>query len=462
MDNMYTKEIKLKDLFFYGLTKWRMLIVMALVFGILLGGFGAFRAVRTRADKKSQTAAQLEYEEALAAYETNQEKIQIRIDNLEKSLEQQQYVQDHSVMLKMDPYNIYEAVISYYVDTNYEIVPELYYQDPDYTAVITNSYNSAVYRLNLKSLFASETRPDVLTDNPVNGNNMRLLWTEVDAGNGTLKITVRADSQEQLDRLTQALETTIAETKEVLNRTIGEHTLSVLSFTTRQTVDFNYATLQQSFNDNIYGLMQGLADSNDELSAMEKPEAPAVISVSIKKEAVKFGIIGVILGVILFVVIVVVLAISKESVMSLHEIKERYQIPVLGTYSGDQKKRGNKLDNWLARKLGVTTQERTAELDYIKAAKALYLEPDQILLVSTSDADRLDEIANAISDSKGTVYVAAGNLENSAVALTALQEAKSVICVERWKKITHEELRKELEMIQLAVPKDQIAMIITQ
>ena len=328
--------------------------------------------------------------------------------------------------------------------------------------MITNSYNSAILRIDLDELFASENDPEALTGNPVSENPELLLWTRADADHGTLRVTMRANSQEQLDRVVQAVEDQVKETKQVLNRTIGEHTLSVLNSTTRQTVDFDYAALQQSFNDNIYELMQGLADSNDELSAMEKPQAPAVISVSIKKEAVKFGIIGVILGVILFVVIVVVLAISKESVMSLHEIKERYQIPVLGTYSGDQKKRGNKLDNWLARKLGVTTQERTAELDYIKAAKALYLEPDQILLVSTSDADRLDEIANAISDSKGTVYVAAGNLENSAVALTALQEAKSVICVERWKTITHEELRKELEMIQLAVPKDQIAMIITQ
>ena len=73
----------------------------------------------------------------------------MRIDNLENNLEQQQYIQERSIMLEMDPYNIYEAIISYYVDTNYEIVPELYYQDPNYTAVITNSYNAAIQRLDL-------------------------------------------------------------------------------------------------------------------------------------------------------------------------------------------------------------------------------------------------------------------------------------------------------------------------
>ena len=462
MENMYTKEIKLKDLFFFLLLKWRALIVSVLVFGILLSGFGAYRAMKTRADKKAQTKAEEEYEEALSAYETSQEKIQIRIDNLERSLEQQQYIQEHSVMLKMDPYNIYEAVISYYVDTGYEIVPELYYQDPDYTAVITNSYNSAITRIDLNELFQTENDPEVLTDNPVVDNTESLLWAKTDADHGSIKITMRADSQENLDRVIQAVEDEINETKTVLTRTIGEHTLSVLSFTTHQVMDFDYVTLQQSFNDNIYTLMQSLADSNNELSALEKPKAPTAISVSVKREAVKFGAIGTILGVFLFAVAAVIQVISRESVMSLDEISERYQIPVLGIYSGGRKKRWSRLDAWIAGRLGVSRQDSREELKYIQAAKRLYLKSSQVLLVSISDPDRLGVIAEGISDPEnGTAYSAAGSIADSAEALTALQQAESVICVERWRKITHEELRKEVEMIQRAVPKDQIAVIIT-
>lgn len=461
MEGMDTREINIVDLFYYVMSKWRMLIVGALVGAILLGAFGASRAIKNKPSEEELKTAQQEYEDAMKAYETNKEKLQMRIDNLENNLEQQQYIQERSIMLEMDPYNIYEAIISYYVDTNYEIVPELYYQDPNYTAVITNSYNAAIQRLDLDQLFATEARPEVMTANPVSGNGEQLLSVSVDAGNGTLTITARADSQENLDRLTDAIQETIEDTKTVLYRTIGEHTLSVLDSTTSQTVDFDYASMQQSFNDNIYDLMQSLANSNDELTELEEPTAPSETPSNVKAEAIKYAVIGLFVGIFVVAFLFAFAVILKNRMISVDEIKEGYQIPVLGTLAG--KKKQSRLDAFFAGKLGLEARDEEDSIAYIKSSKELYLKENQVLLVSASAADELNDLAQKLKDADtATEYRIAGDLMRTASAVDSLHGATSVICVEKWMKFTHEDLKKEIAMIRQVLPQDKIAVIITR
>ena len=461
MDNQNVREINLADLFFYVLTKWRVLIVGALLGAILLGAFGAVRAIRNKPDEQELQTAQQEYEDAMKAYETNKEKLGIRIDNLENNLKQQQYIQERSIMLEMDPYNIYEAVMSYYVDTNYEIVPELYYQDPNYTTVITNSYYAAIQRLDLNSIFVSASKKEILTDNPVDGNGERLLSASVDAANGTLTITARADSEENLTRLTDAIQETINDTKKVLDRTIGEHSLSVIDSSTSQTVDFDYSSLQQSFSDNIYNLMQSLADTNDELANLEEPAAPSQTPVAIKSEVIKFAIIGLICGIFLVALFCVFFVVLSNRLISVDEIKDRYQLPVLGTCR--KIRRQNKLDSYFAEKLGLSSRTNADEIAYIKASKDLYLQDKQTLIVSCSDETRLEELTDKLNEADvNTKYTIAGNLARSAEAVDALSKATSVICVEKWGKVNHEDFRNELIMIRKVVPQDKIAVIVMQ
>ncbi len=463
MDDNKTRTVNLTELFLYVLSKWRTLIAGALIGAVLLGLGGIALAKRNVPSEASLKAAQTDYEKDLKTYETKKEKLQIRISNLENNIAQQQYIEERSVMLEMDPYNIYETVLSYYVDTNYEIVPELYYQDPDYTAVITNSYVAAVKRLDISDYFVTPERPDVLTDNPISGNTERLLSVTSDPDYGTITITARADTQENLDRLTQAIQDTIDETKTLLNRTVRNHTLSVLDSTTRQTVDFDYTELQQSFDDNVYDLVQSLTDASDKLDNLEAPQAPSATSVNMKKEAVKFGIIGLILGLFLVAFVHAFRMVTRDPVLCAEDISERYQVPVLGIYTEKNGKRRSGIDRFVAGKMGIPKADHEESVAYIKATRALYPLEHEILLVSASTPDRLQEISELLSEADpGTKYVTAGDLGVSAAAVNALADAASVICVEKWLKATHEDVKKELTMIHRVVSPEKVAMILIQ
>ena len=67
MEGMDTREINIMDLFYYVMSKWRMLIVGALVGAILLGAFGASRAIKNKPSEEELKTAQQEYEDAMKA-----------------------------------------------------------------------------------------------------------------------------------------------------------------------------------------------------------------------------------------------------------------------------------------------------------------------------------------------------------------------------------------------------------
>ena len=463
MEEQRTMEISIVELFYYVLSKWRVLIMGAIICGILLGSYGGIRVIKNKPDEEEWKETQLTYEEDLKTYESKKEKLQIRINNLEETIAQQNYIQERSVMLRLDPYNIFETNISYYVDTGYEIIPELYYQNPDYTAVITNSYYSAISRLDIGDFFKTSECRDPMVGNPVSGNTKSLLFVTADPGCGTFVITVRADSQEHIDKICQAIQETIDETEALLNRTIHTHTLSMLAYSSDQTVDFGFADLQQSFNNNIYGLMESLTDANDELSTLEEPEAPSEYAVNIMPNVLEYGFVGLIVGLCFIVLVFALCFFINDPVLSAESIIKRYQIPVLGYYIKKNDRKRSCVDSLIARKLDIPNMDNGESVAYIKASKALYPLENDILLVSTSASDQLQEIYETLSEvDPETRYVTAGNLADSATAVNALSEAVSVICVEKWKKTSHNDFEKELAMIQQAVCSEKIAMIMVQ
>ena len=463
MNESVVREIKVSTLFYYVLSKWRILIIGALVGALILGLYGGIHTRKKSLDDRALKEAQATYEEELQDYETKKEALQDYITGLENNLAQQEYIQDRSVMLEMDPYNIYETSIGYYIDNDYKIMPELYYQDPNHTVAITNYYNWSLLKIDLDELFATKDRPEAMTENPVSDNSESLLWTKVDAENGTLRVFMRADSQEQLERLEKAVEEKMDETQKILNETIGTHTLSVLDSTSQQTMDFDYLTLQQSFNDNYHALIESLTKANDELSNLEEPKAPSNAAGDLKKKTIEFGIIGLILGFCIVALANLIIVLSRDPVLGSDDVGERYHIPVLGFFTDRNGRKKNRFDRFLTGKLGAPNSDHEESVEYIKAAKALYPLGQEILLVSTSVPDRLQNVSNVLSEADPeTSYVAAGDLMSSAPAVNSLSGAESVICVEKWLKSGHGDVKKELAMVCRAVSPDKIAMILIQ
>ena len=458
MRDTNTREISLKDLFFCTLSKWRMLLLCTLCGALLLGAFGAYKASKSKVSEADQKKQQEAYETELNTYNTNKALYEKQLANVDASLAQQDYFREHSLMLRIDPYNSFRTVLYYYVNTGYEIMPELYYQDPNYTAVITNSYVSALRRPNLNDLLSTVYQEEVYTGNPVSGSKT-FLSVSSDAGNGTITVTVNACSQRDMDVVVTKVKTIMAEMEPVLRQSIREHTVTVLDEVAAQVIDLDFASVQQSFEENYANLLKSKSSIQSNLNKLTEPKAPSTSSVSIKKQAVKYAAIGAVAGLLLSAAVCVFMLIAGDSVLSAEELKSRSSLPVLGSFPGEGKKRTGGLDGAIAKKLGFPKQETADAVRYIAAAGKLYLDSDEVILVGQEAEAVAARLKEADPD---TNYVPAGDLKHSPAAVEALSRAKAVLCVEKWRKSRYGQLSDELTMIRKAVPQDKIAVVIAK
>ena len=128
-----------KDLLFAALYRWKAMVVAALVLGLLLGGFMLVRGLWS-ADGEAKLQASTAYEEELEDYQRELAYLEKGVQRLEIAVADQQMYMDESLYLKLDPYDHYRSVITFYLATDYQILPEMTYQNTDKTNILVNAY----------------------------------------------------------------------------------------------------------------------------------------------------------------------------------------------------------------------------------------------------------------------------------------------------------------------------------
>ena len=253
-------ELDLLDAFRLILFKWRSLIIGAVIGGFLLGAFMLVRNYRSMTDASEIASRKEEYEVALEEYEISKEQLETRIANLQNELELQEYIEDHNVLLRIDPYNVFTESATYYVDTGYEVQPELSYQNPDRTSAVANSYRTAVQRIDINEVLGSHLGEEVMTGNPVKGNSFVIVNTWTEAANGMLYITISGVDRESVDAVMDAVEKAIAEASAEYQSVYGEHTITRFESSQYQRIDLDLAAMQSSFADNLEKIRKSLLE----------------------------------------------------------------------------------------------------------------------------------------------------------------------------------------------------------
>ena len=444
-------EISLMDLVWYILRQWRTILLTMVILGILLGGYGGLKEFQKYNDREQVQKSQEAYEAAVLAYESQKSQLENKLSYLVKDLEQQKSFEENCLMLQIDPYNVYIHSASYYVNTNYEIAPELFYQNPNYTSVITNSYKSAVDKIDFDSIIATEERPLLTVVNPTT-TGKRMVTTTTDSGNGILNITVFADNQERADALFSSIDETLRTQEVLLNTVIGEHSLGLLSEKSYVDVDGDFSTLQDNFANKTATINDGITKTNQELSALTNPVNDTPTIKSVLKQLVKFGIIGALAGFALAAGYFFVQVLLKDRIISTFAIESRYNLPVLGVYHSNGKG-FSKVDAYCEKKLGLLTGASTdKQVQYIVSNLLIFQktapEDHKVVLIGTVSQNQLQEFRDSLqAQLKNRKVVAAGNLFESSTAVDALGENSIVIDVESWKTSVHKDVQKALRLV---------------
>ncbi len=455
-ENTYSRndeiEVRICDLFWSIMRHWRAIIVTMLLFGLLLGVYGVVKEYRDYTDPEARAKAEEAYLTKLEKYERSKETYETKAANLREWVAKLDYYKQNSLLLLMDPYNIYQTSVTYFIDTNYEIIPGVMYQNPNYTEALVNSYSAAVNRIPFDDLIDMPGGADLTTAHTVTKYAKKNIYSiDADLANGLMTITVIADTEERGDKVLAEVRRVMEENEQLLNTVIGEHTLSVVSEGSSRTLDLDLANLQIAFSSDYESNSTEIDDAEAQLKKLVEPEKTVPSKTTIIKQGIKLGIIGLIGGLILAAGYFFVDFYLRDRVCSPKVLQERYGVPVLGVFTSGKKRHVKGMDRACAAHLGMVDKaSEEEEAAYIAAALRLRLhDAKKVLLLGTADGQKMAAICELLAGKlSGIECKLGGNPNEDAAAVEALGEECSVVCVEGWQTSANAEIADELGAVK--------------
>ncbi len=446
-NNEYEQEIDLKDLMFSVLRKWRMIIVAAVFFAVLLGGIKLFGGMRQLNDEEYIAENRQTYEDSMELYNTSKERLEREIENIQDSIEEQQEYKNKSILMNINPYDVYTETTSFYISTDYTIMPGMVYQNPNTATSILKAYltiaqNGEMYNYVLERM-----------ENALSLRYLKELVTvEADYDNSMLEIKVVGETEEQAGSMMKYIKDCINDSKGVIEQAIGTHELSIVDESKFVTVDLELEQKQKDFSASMEQLDQSLQTKNDELKALEEPQDSLLSKTSVLKSAIKYGVLGGVLGAFVVVFFVCVAFLMSDKLVNEKELRRRYQIAVLGVFGRKEKGVFAFVNRWLNKLENSAAEEMSESQVYeVAAANALnYMDGErELLLIGTVDSVMLEKVQQGLTGLlEGVVLSVGGDLSRDAQAIRRVSACDGVIIVEARNSSGFSAIEKELEVVR--------------
>lgn len=428
-------ELNPKDLLFYILYRWKLIVLGAVVLAVLLGLFKAYPEYKSSTSSEtvaSQQEALKSYEEQLAIYSK-------QIDTINEKIQTQQEYMDTSILMNADYRDVFIAKSTYYIDTYYQILPENVYQDHDMTKTVAWHYRNylrdySVYMMLSEQMGISEKYLLELVDISIANDN-------------TLSITVvhpeQAAAEEILDYLDQAL----LQYRETITPIVEEHSLTQMLHTCGNYISDSWAEQQAEETKQMLSLQEELAEQKKELDQFRKDNAP--IAENVLATLSKWFVIGGLAGGVLLVVLFFFVGIFDNRAYAPDYLASHYRIAFLGGVLPEGQK-VDPLTGWLRRQAGFLTENSQENYDYLAENLRNHCNNAVDMLVcSDADAETTAALMSALQERLPDFrFCTAGSLIKDARALKHLPGCSSVLLVISGNETRQKQIVKSLEQIR--------------
>lgn len=427
-------ELDLKALLFYVLRQWKPIIIFAVVFAVLLGGILSVVEYVTGLkvdEENSYWAEYLEYQDTLALYEDLIETTQTKVDN------QKDYI-DNSILMKADHRNVYMAKATFYVDTDYQILPENVYQTPDKTGSLAWFYENYLQDYSIYEEIGAEIGIDAKY-------LMELIATGI-SNEETIVISITHPYERTARNIMEIFQRELYEVHDHLVKTVGEHSLTKMSDTCGVYVSESIKYIQQSNLDELLVHQENLIDYKKELHALKEDGGPGELNVIFA--FIKGVIIGGVVGGVLAVVYYAAMSILKNQVHAPEQLVSGYGIPVMGELIYKNTK-PNKIMKLLNKLEGRIPENTEANMHFLAENLRNHCgDAGNILICSDGNVEQSAELAESLKQYFANVeFVPAGNLLKDAFAVQMLSKCDAVLRLVGRDHSANKAIRKELVMI---------------
>lgn len=456
MEQSNEQEIDLKDLLFFVLRKWRIVFLFALILTVIAGGYRLGKGIFQQQNEDYMASIEKQYETDKKDYERKKDTYESSIQNLTVNIQNMEEYQANSILQKIDPYNKWVASADIFIkmeDIQQEGRINTYDSDP--ADSVLKAYESAVKKgIEIQNLSKEKSLDfkylkELIRVVPDYQSNMVTI---------TATNTDEDGAQEILDVILKNLKDKYPD----VQQNLGRHSIVVMNQSLGTKADPDLAQIQNSRIEDLTFIRQSLEDMDTKLEELKEPEAPANLSSKgLIKSGIKYGVLGGVAGVFLACFFESVLFCLNNRVNNSSELKTRFGIKILGSFTRIREKRAfSKIDGLLDKLEGIEYVADTAVYERIAANIGIYTENNQlILLTGTAKEDDINRITMNLKERLPDLrFESAGDMNKYPETLTKLPKAEGIILIEITGASKYNMIYNELETIS-SIKKNVIGCI---
>lgn len=453
MSENYVKdpaEIDLRQLFWAICRRWRMILCWMVAVALVAGAARVVMTVISLRENPEETATSQATYDALVTNNLQERSDTLRrLRDISTEIREQQDYLNNSIYMSIDPYNVAYAKQTYYVKTDYQIQPEMTYQNPNYTGTIVTGYiRLLTSKSNLQAIADKCSMEVRYLDEIV------AVW---DDDSGMFTIRVMADDLTEAEKILALMDDSIAAERKQIEATIYEHQIEKFSYNAYTDVNMELADSQTEKKDALTNLRTEYANQTARYEALKEEyktlEAPVSDSNGVIKDGIKMAIVGAILGAVIACVIVCMQVAVSDRVYSADSLTQRMHLRILGAVPTDPAKISamGKLDRKLRGRAGLSTATDAASV-YAAAASYLagaYPEANTVLVAGGAEDTYIQTACEAFqANLPEKKFLPGGSVLSDAETIRMVGQCDLTVLVEHTGTSSYSNVIREAETIQ--------------
>lgn len=320
--DMYEREIDLVQLIKYLWKRVWMMCIGGVVGLVLVLGLQMITQNDLESSEDSQELTA--YEKELKAYEEDYAQLEMEITNLEKSIEEQIGYNNDSILMKINPYDKKCVSGQFYIDSDYQIMPELSYQNTDITSSVARAYQSLATTGELAKYINEHL------ENPIKERYLNELISVSYGGDSVLDVKVVHIDIDSAREIYDLIIEYMNKKQGEFQKNIGVYTIKLLNESESASVDLVLKESQVANIDSINTLKETLTEKQESFEALVMPT---------QGMSLKLPVIGAFLGTFGVAAVLVVLFLIDSTLKTEQDIALALELPVLGTIPAVESKR---------------------------------------------------------------------------------------------------------------------------
>ena len=308
-NNLDEREIDLMQMMKY---LWRHIIYMCM--GAVVGLLVMFILQNIIMENEEVSEGEkTSFEKKMDEYNQDYTQLEMEIENLNKSIEEQIVYNNESILMKINPYNKKSVSGQFYIDSDYQINPELSFQNIDITTSIVRAYQ-ALYTTGELAKYVNEHLETQIKERYLN----ELISVEY-LGDATLEVTVVNTDTEEAKSIYDLVMKCMDEHKAQFEKTIGSYTITKLNESENCFVDLELKAMQVGNLEEINTLKSSLTEKENSLSSLVRPS-----------ERSNIVLVGAFLGFVGVFVANIIMFLLDSTIKNDKDVINRLGLSVLG------------------------------------------------------------------------------------------------------------------------------------